>query len=76
MNFEEYVKDEFKNGEKKFEKIETKIDLMSKQLIDIQVALKVEEKLQAAKARNAGLLYGGIMSIVVGLVTHLIKGVL
>ncbi len=74
MNFEAYVEKEFKNGEEKFAKIEGKLDLVNKQLIDIQVVLKVEEKLQAAKARNAGLLYGGIMSIIVGVATHLIKG--
>lgn len=74
MNFEEYVKDEFKNGEKKFDKIETRLEIIHKQLTDIEIALKVDEKLRAAKMRNAGLLYGGIISIVVGVATHLIKG--
>lgn len=76
MDFEEYVKEEFKNGERKFDKIDTKLDMMQKQLMDIEVALKVDEKLRASKQRNSALLYGGIMSVIVGVVTHLLKGVL
>ncbi len=74
MNFESYVEKEFKNGEEKFTKIETKLDFVSKQLIEIQVALKVEEKMQAVKTRNAAIFYGGIMSIVTGTILHLLKG--
>jgi predicted metalloenzyme YecM len=76
MNFEEYVKDEFKNGEKKFDKIETRLEIIHKQLTDIEVALKVDEKMRASKQRNSAMLYGGIMSIIVGVVTHLLKGVI
>ncbi len=76
MNFEEYVEKEFKNGEEKFTKIEGKLDLVNKQLIDIQVTLRVDEKMRESKAKNAGMLYGGIISIVIGVVTHLLKGAL
>ncbi len=76
MNFEEYVEKEFKKGEEKFTKIDTKIDMIHKQLMDIQITLKVDEKLQAAKTRNAALLYGGLMSIVTGTVLHLLKGII
>lgn len=75
MNFEEYVKEEFKNGERKFDKIDVKLDLMQDQLKDIEIALKVDEKLRASKQRNSAILYGGLMSIIVGIATHILKGV-
>lgn len=76
MNFEEYVRDEFKKGEKKFDKIETKMEIMDDKLDDIRIAMKVDEKLQAARMRNNGIIYGGISSLIVGLLLHLAKGLL
>ena len=75
MTFEEYTKEEFKKGEKKFDKIEMKIDDIKLELHKIHIALEVDKQIRDAKTKRSALISGGIMSLIISILSHIFKGV-
>lgn len=74
MEFDDYVKDEFRKHEKLHDKLEHDLNDIKLHLHKIQIALEVDKQLRASTTKRNALISGGIISFIVSMASNIFKG--